>query len=374
MISKQTKILANEVRVGKSLPWSAYDGQGRLLLTKGTIIQSQRQLDSLLNRGLYRRPGSEKKQPPTPVRKEQVSPFVQIVDFSERLKGIFLGLKNKTKGTPDRVLNLANDIHKMCAEDFDAALGAVHLVHEIDYVLSHPIHVAVLCELVAEFNKYDIEHRQILIASALTANIGMLNLQTQLFRQQAPLSPEQRQKVRDHPLRSAEILKAAGVDNETWLTTVLQHHEHSDGSGYQGIKGDEIQEDAKIIVLADRYSAMVSPRAHRISLTASDSLKSLFLGKGKEHDEVLSLSIIKLLGVFPPGSFVRLINGEIAVVIKRPVTGMWPIVKSIVTPRGGPFGEPLTRDCNEDLHSIKELYVPENLPPFNYSAMWGDKN
>lgn len=262
----------------------------------------------------------------------------------------------------------------MCEQDLDAALGAVQLTHDIEYVLAHPLHVAILCELIAEFLKYDETRRERLIVAALTANLGMLSLQAKLHRQEEPLSSEQRQKIKDHPKQSANILRNAGVDDEDWLNIVLQHHERNDGTGYNGLKGDEVMEEAKIIALADRYSAMVSPRAHRESLTANDSLKTLFLNKGKDHDETLSLIFIKLLGIFPPGSFVRLDNGETAVVIKRPVSGMWPIVKSILTPRGGPFGEPLTRNCNNDMHGIKELFVPDDLPPLNLSALWGYKN
>lgn len=324
----------------------------------------------MITRGLYRSPGSEE-ETPLPTRKERISPFIQISDFSERLKGIFLGLKNKAQGMPDRVLKLAGDIQNMCADDFDATLGAVHLTHDINYVLSHPIHVAVLCELIGEFNEYDIKRRQVLIASALTANVGMLNLQSLLCKQQTPLSPEQKKQIQEHPQLSVNILKASGIDNTDWLNTVLQHHEHDDSTGYRGLNADEIKHEAKIIAIADRYAAMISPRIYRTSLSASDSLKNLFIQKGHAHDETLSLSLIKLLGIFPPGSFVRLVNDEIATVIKRPVKGMWPIVKSIITPRGGPFGEPITRDCNEELHSIKELYMPDKLPPLNFSTLWG---
>ncbi len=374
-MSGQTKILAEEIKVGTAMEWAAFDAKGRLLLNKGTIIKSPQQLAALLERGLYRQPSAKKSAAlAPPVKKILISPFLTIDDLSKRLKGIFSGLMNKKPDMPARICNLANDIHKMCVQDFDAALGAVQLTHDLEYILAHPLHVAILCELLAEFLKYEDARRERLIVAALTANLGMLSLQTTLHRQQGPLSAEQRQQIQEHPSQSANILRDAGITDEQLLTIVLQHHERNDGTGYNGLKGEDILEEAKIIALADRYSAMVSPREHRKSFTANDSLKTLFMNKGKEHDETLSLIFIKLLGVFPPGSFVRLKNGETAIVIKRPVSGMWPIVKSIITPRGGPFGKPLRRDCNDDLHGIKELYSPDKLPPLNLSALWGYKN
>lgn len=361
-MSAQAKIHSKEIKVGTAIGWSAYDAQGRLLLLKGAVIKSQKQLDALIERGLYRQAGSKKSTAPAPpVKKVEISPFLIVDDLSKRLKGIFLGLINKKQEMPARICHLAQDIHAMCQQDFDASIAAVQLTHDLDYVLAHPLHVAILCELIAEFLEYSDTRRERLVVAALTANLGMLSLQSTLHKQQSPLTSEQRQKIQEHPRQSTNILRAAGVNDEDWLNIVLQHHERHDGSGYNGLKGDAIMEEAKIIALADRYSAI-------------DSLKSLFMNKGKEHDETLSLIFIKLLGIFPPGSFVRLENGETAIVIKRPISGMWPIVKSILTPRGGPFGTPLRRDCSDEQHGIKELYMPDNLPPLNFSALWGYKN
>ena len=374
-MSVQTKINSGEIKVGAAMEWAACDAKGRLLLNKGTVIQSQQQLDALIERGLYRQPGTSGPAAPAPKpAKVLISPFLTIDDLSKRLRGTFSGLINKKPDMPAHIRNIAGDIHKMCVQDLDAALGAVQLTHDLEYVLAHPLHVAILCELLAEFLKYDDARRERLIVAALTANLGMLSLQATLHQQKEPLSVEQRQQIQVHPKQSANILRDAGVTDEQLLAIIVQHHERHDGTGYNGLKGDEILEEAKIIALADCYSAMVSPRGHRPSLSAKDCLKTLFMNKGNEHDETLSLIIIKLLGVFPPGSFVRLKNGETAVVTKRPVSGTWPIVKSILTSRGGPFGEPLQRDCNDEPHGIKELHMPDRLPPLNLSALWGYKN
>ena len=373
-MSQSSRISSNEIQVGKAMEWAAYDEKGRLLLNKGTVIKSQQQLDALLSRGLYRSANDDKNPAQIPsAKKTVISPFLLVDDISKRLRGIFSGLVNKSPNMPERILQAVKDIHALCEQDMDAALGAVHLLHDRDYIIQHPIYVAIICNMLANFQEYDSARRERLLLAALTANLGMLDLQSKLFKQPSPLSSVQKQAVHAHPEKSVEILKAAGMDDEALFQIISQHHECHDGSGYLGLKGEAISEEAQLIALADRYTAMVSPRAHREPLTASDSLKSLFVNKGQAYDETLSLILIKLLGMFPPGSFVRLNNGEIALVIKRPVSGMWPIVKSIITPRGGPFGEPLKRDCNDEGHGIRELYIFKKLPPLNLSALWGYK-
>ncbi len=368
------KINIKEIRVGVALPWAAHDEEGRLLLKKGHIIQSQKQLDGLLARGLYRNAFTSAKPEPIKPVVERASPFILIEDFTIRLNSIFIDLESGADEAIDRVLRLTTDIQTVCKEDLNAALGAVHLRHDLTYVLIHPIHTAILCELVSSFLEYPKEKRHTIIAATLTANLGMLKLQSVLQKQKGPLSSEQQIAVQNHPRRSVEILKSAGVDNSLWLSTVQYHHEQEDGSGYSGLKGSEIPEEAKILALVDRYTAMISPRGHRKSIVAGDALKGLFLEKGKANDQRLSLILIKILGVFPPGTYVRLINGDIAIVIKCPAEGkMWPIVKSIITPRGARYSEPLTRDSNSQTYSIKELYIPDNMPPFNLSLLWGYK-
>lgn len=363
-----TKIQPTEIKVGKAISWAAYDKMGRLLLNKGTVIQSQRQLDALLDRGLYRRREHSPQQ--VPVINQRLSPFARIPDLIMRIEGINRSLKNAVQGIGERIPMLARDIQTMCREDFDATLGAIHLAQDYDYVSIHPLHVAVLCQLIAEFLSYDEQRTTSLMCAALTANVGMLNLQAKLHYQKEPLTLEQRQEVEKHPRKSVVILQAVGVKDKVWLESILQHHEHMDGSGYLGLKSEKIREEAKIIALADRYSAMISPRFYRSGRTPNECLKTLFMNKGNEYDEILSLAFIKLLGIFPPGSFVSLENGEIAVVIKRPVKGMWPIVKSVITPRGGPFITPLRRNCNNPGEGIRELHVPKELPPLNLDTLW----
>ncbi|MBL1277246.1 MAG: HD domain-containing protein [Ectothiorhodospiraceae bacterium] len=372
---KKQQIVAEEIQVGKPIAAAAYDDKGRLLLSKGTVVKNQQQLNALVQRGLYRQPNIRRKPAPRPSTKEaHISPFFIVDDLSKRLKGIFTGLLNKNKDMPTRICHLAHCIHIMCARDFDASLGVIHLSDDLEYIHSHPLHVAILCELFASFLNYESVRRERLLVAALTANLGMLSLQSELHHQKKSLTAEQRQKIRNHPQQATQILAAAGVTDGQWLKIVLQHHEYQDGTGYLGVMGDNILEEAAIIALADRYTAMVSPREHRPPISASDGLKSLFLNKGNSYDETLSLVLIKMLGVFPPGSFVKLENGETAVVIKRPVQGMWPTVKSIITPQGSPINQPLLRNCNDDRYRIKELYTPAKLPPLNPSALWGYKN
>ena len=372
-MAKSERINTGEIEVGKALPWPVYDAAGVLLLKKGMVIQTERQLHILLNRGLYRNALDRAvNDEPKAIEEDKTSPFSYLADFSERLKQAFGAIFKKAVDAEKRIMRLASDIQSLCAKDADALLGAVHLHHDMEYTAFHPIHVAILCEIFGEYLEIAESQRLDILCAALTANVSIVKLQTQLHSQASTMTEEQKREMEAHPLRSEEMLRAAGISSSLWLTTVAQHHERNNGLGYpNGLQGDAILRESKIIALSDIYCAMVVAKSYRAAHPANDILRVLFVNKGKEFDEQLCLQLIKIMGVFPPGSFVKLENGEIAVVTTRASNGaMWPRVASILSPRGGPYGNPLRRDCNEADYKIKEMCSLDGNIPLNLHKLW----
>ena len=116
---------------------------------------------------------------------------------------------------------------------------------------------------------------------------------------------------------------------------------------------------------------MVVGRAYRSAHPAKDILRQLFLDKGKLYDENICLMLIKLMGVFPPGSTVKLKNGEVGVVTQRPAPGeMWPQVAAILGSHGNPYIYPEKRDCNDEQHSITGMYELDRYVQINLHDLW----
>lgn len=367
------RISSKDIQVGKELPWTACDKKGKVLFKMGTVIDSQRQLDALLDRGLYRsdKPEREAPQKKKPLLSDNSSPFDLFNDIAFRIKHLFESIARKDKEAPKRAIRLCKDIQALCAFDIDAALGAVHVVHGHPYTTYHPLHIAVICEIIGQALKYTEDERLHFLAAAITGNIAMNELQELLQQQEVPLTEEQRAEINRHPKRSYEMLQAVGITDKVWLDGVLQHHEMIDGSGYpDGISKDEISVGAKIIAVADKYSALLSPRAYRESLTAQEALRQFFVEKGQQYDEKLSLLFIKELGIFPPGAFVKLVNGEIAIVIKRGKNALFPIVCSYIAEDGSSYSTPMKRDTSIKEFSIDSVSEPDKRIPLNLRVLW----
>src|SRR6185369_7611358 len=95
-----------------------------------------------------------------------------------------------------------------------------------------------------------------------------------------------RARMHQHPNLSAELLVRAGVTDPAWLQAVRGHHERLNGSGYPaGLKGEQISSGARILAVADIYSAMEKPRPYRNKAHfPQNALKEIYLKKDAEID------------------------------------------------------------------------------------------
>lgn len=373
---KTIRLNPEDIHVGSPMPWPVYGENRCLLLRQGEIVTSERQLALLVERGLFRRLSLD--DDPEPVAKRvRRNPFSAKRACADRLQ---LLLSEMADGVANdavqRTYEIATLIQNLCEVDADAILAAVHLSREFDYATLHPIHTAILCNLLAVRLEIPEEQRQSLLAAALTMNVGMLDLQNRLFEQVEPLTAEQTQAIRNHSQVGVELLTGAGVEDEVWLDVVLQHHERVDGCGYpHALSAASIRRKAKILALADMYSALVTPRKHRKPILAKEALRTLFLSRGQEVDEELAGHFIRETGIFPPGAFVRLANGDIAVVARRAIVNQnrnstAPIVYSVISPRGGQYETPICRDCNNEMFRIENICAAEPGTSFPVEQIW----
>lgn len=375
---KMLKVAKDDVRVGDPLPWNVLDPNGRLLLKKGAVVTSPRILEVLLERGCYlpeeRIAAIAAKQAVKSAVESTHGPFnpFEIIETCAFRLGRVLFNLSQNRDCSESINVITNDIMHACEKAPDATLGAVHLLHGHTYTTIHPIHVAALCYALCTAAKLSQSETHTIIAACLTSNIGMLELQEVLHEQSAPLTDDQKQQIQCHPGESVRILNASGVNDPLWLEIVTQHHERANGEGYpKGLRSDQITLGAKILAITDCYSAMISPRAYRESMEASTALKTLFLERGKAYDETLAVLLIKYMGVFPPGVFVKLNNGEVAVVVRRTANNMAPEVASIISTKEMPYARPILRDSSKPEFAIKGITENKKRLAATLSSIWG---
>lgn len=215
------------------------------------------------------------------------------------------------------------------------------------YSASHALVCGVLCHLIAAEMKMPPSERDSLAHAALTMNIGMTALQDQLAIQLEKPSPAQRRAIEGHAAQGREILAALGIKDTLWLDIVSLHHDES--ADRQDINRlPVVSRLARILRMVDRYAAMISPRKSREGRSATESARSIFTGSPKEKDEV-GRALVRAVGLCPPGTFVRLNSGEVAVVMRRSSKPNHPHVAIVVDPDGELMPQPrLHRTANNN--------------------------
>ena len=124
-------------------------------------------------------------------------------------------------------------------------------------------------------------------------DIGKVGLRDEILRKPGPLTFPERLEMQEHPAIGAHILLGAGLSQEAlW---VLHHHESYDGSGYPGrLAGEDIPIGSRIILVADAFDAMTSPRPYRPKgLSSAAAFDELEANAGTQFDPecVAALSI-----------------------------------------------------------------------------------
>ncbi len=246
----------------------------------------------------------------------------------------------------------------------DSLLVLVQLLFDarMAYSATHALLSAGLCSLVSSSTGLSPAEQDSLFRAALTMNMGMTRTHDAMARQTGALTDAQRQTVREHPLRSVAVLRELGVADGLWLRLVEEHHERPDGSGYPAGKpvGDLAQ---RLLQMADVYVACISPRQGRGGLLSQQVARELYLGPDQQPDALGAL-FVKHIGFYPPGSYVRLASGEVAVVTRRGAKANAPQVFAIVGRQGMPLGEPTWRDTQDPAHEIRA-----SLPPGDVRVM-----
>lgn len=351
---KIRKISPGELQVGQLLPWDVYGDGGGLMARKGHPVANRSQLDSLTERGVVEDWSGALPQSRAPLSALRLLNGAQL-ELQNVLQQIATGVPF---GNAQRMLeDIAALVTSAVQLNADVALaGILHSDSSVPYSVRHSVNTAVVAQLMAQALKKPDEDVQIITLAALTMNVGMLGAQDRLQASSAPLGEADNKLVQSHPQAGVVLLRRAGIEHAGWLACVLAHHENEDGTGYPGgMTGPYVPESAKLVALADRYCARLAPRRYRKSMTPNAALRDLLLDARNTLDSLLPAVLIRELGIYPIGTCVRLLNGEVGVVSRKGLSATTPWVTSLLGPGGAPLAPPLQRDTRNELSSIREV-------------------
>lgn len=146
--------------------------------------------------------------------------------------------------------------------------------------------------------RFDLPKEEIdnLKVAVLLYDIGNLMLPQDILQKATPLTEEERDKIKNHPIIAArEILKPISYIQDV-LPIIEHHHENWDGSGYPNkMSKDEIPLTSQIILIIDEYFALIEPRPYRAKLSSRDALEIIKSDAGKKWNNTLVKEFISLI-------------------------------------------------------------------------------
>lgn len=159
----------------------------------------------------------------------------------------------------------------------------------------HSVRVSEYSVMIARKLGYSDEECENLRKIAILHDIGKIGIPDSVLNKPERLTDEEYAIMKSHVVRGAEILKNFSmIDNVA--DGALYHHERYDGHGYvNGLKGEEIPLNARIIGIADAFDAMTANRVYRKKLDLSFVLEELRKGRGTQFDPKLVDIMLELI-------------------------------------------------------------------------------
>lgn len=249
---------------------------------------------------------------------------------------------------------------QQCADGFidsifrnQDALLCISQIREKDaYLLEHSVNVSILMTIFAKYLQLPDEQIQQLATGALLHDIGKIKVPDSVLHKPGKLTDDEFVLMREHVVYSRELLENVPGISPISLDVAAHHHERLDGRGYPNrLAGEQISMAARMIAIVDTYDAITAQRVYKEGQTSLTALKILRKDSGSHFDLALVNQFIQAVGIYPPGSLVRLKNHKVGIVLETGVEATKPIVKTFYHARFRRYTEVEELDLSKSKHA-----------------------
>ena len=298
-----------------------------------------------------------------PIPPSTPSPSVAEADWYQRACHEFQGIKCAVQARQPWTLDELARI----AAGVVASLGAndklvqTALQHDAgDYLVKNAVCVAIVSVKIAGALRYESAKLEQVALAGLLHDLGMFALPDSLVYKAGTLTEEELQSMREHPQHGARLFKEVG-EAYPWVgRVILQEHERWDGSGYPNkLAGNQIDEMALIIGLADVFDALKSARPYRSGMSPHRAIRALLVNGKTVFPHHLLKALVDQLSIYPLGTTVRLNTGETGVVFQ--LNRQYPL-RPIVQVTQQALSAQASESKTVDLRAATSVHIVDVMP------------
>ncbi|MCR5101586.1 MAG: HD domain-containing protein [Butyrivibrio sp.] len=230
---------------------------------------------------------------------------------SSRLKKTFSAIVNEDKQID--INEITDPVYNLMVEA-GAGYGVFDMLNNLhdysDEIYMHCINVSLICNLIGTWLRLTSEEVKLVTAAGLLHDIGKVKLPENLLNSSTPHSEKDKLLMRSHVTLGYDLVKDMDID-EHIKNCIVMHHERRDGSGYPfHLKGEQIDEFARIVAIADLYDELTSKRLNRGPICAFDVI-AMFEKEGlQKFDTKVVMTFLSHISNSFIANRVRLNNGR----------------------------------------------------------------
>ena len=166
------------------------------------------------------------------------------------------------------------------------------------YTRGHSDRVSFYSMKLGEYMGMDSKTVELLRVGGLFHDVGKIGTSDDILSKTGKLTNTEYDTVKQHTIKGAHILSALSMFKEI-VPIVKSHHEYLDGTGYpDGLKGDQITIETRIVSVVDSFDAMMSDRQYREKLGLETARQQLLLNSGTQFDEKVVASFLEMISDF----------------------------------------------------------------------------
>lgn len=284
--------------------------------------------------------------------------------FEQEAAGVGIILSELHSRPPEAFGKAKAMVGRLVGGLLNAKSMAVHLVNmkSKDAGLAHhSMNVVVLSLLLGKSAGLSEEEMRSLGLGALFHDAGKADVPARVLRN-AQRTPAEEQFYQAHVGYGIKHIAALAEMPVPARNIVACHHERWDGSGFPNrLAGAKIPRLARIAAIANRYDNLCNPLDLRVAKTPAEAVTQMFKNEAAAFDPELLPIFVKVLGVYPPGSFVSLSDGSVGLVVESNSQNLLQPVLMLYDP-GVPRDEALLLDLGEADVKITGAISPAKLP------------
>ncbi len=274
----------------------------------------------------------------------------------------------------DEVKNVVNKIVDQVLKNKQTMLALTLIKSYDDYLFHHSVNVTILCLALGEALQLTPDLLRELGTAAMLHDIGKIKIDPRIVLKPDKLTDEEWEQMKQHPVTGYDTLRHMEGLSEVVYKVALEHHMKFNLTGYPEVGKDyKLHPASMILSICDCYDAMTTHRIYQRCHEPREALEFMTKMAGINFEPNYLKTFIKMLGIYPQGTLVKLNTGDTAIVTRpNPNSPDKPVVRVVFDVLGTKVEDVITYDLSTDpvdKETGMKIYIVGTVNP-----TWHDVN